>query len=115
MLAIYNLAIAAYMVVIQGIDLHTTSESIKRGVAREDNEVLADQLNTSEPWAVRFWRLAVWKIGAALISAAIGAVAWFMPEYGELAAVCQTLLAIYYTRIMVSNWNIYQTTNQPKG
>ena len=113
-LAAYNVIVAVYMVVLQAIDLHTTSEGLKHKVAREDNENLAE-LNADGPHAGKFWLLAAWKIGAAVICVGIGVAAWFVPEVREIAAVCQTLLAIYYTRIMVSNWRIYQSINQPKG
>lgn len=112
-LAIYNLAVAAYMVVLQAIDLHTTSEALKRKVAREDNDNLED-LNADGPHSGKFWLLAAYKIGAALLSVGMGATAWYVPQYAELVAVLQTALAVYYTRVMVSNWRIYQSINQTK-
>ena len=107
-LAAYNLLVAVYMVVLQAIDLHTTSESLKRKVGREDNEHLSE-LNAEGPHAGKFWRLAAYKIGAALISVGMGATAWYVPQYAELVAVLQTALAVYYTRVMVSNWRIYKS------
>ena len=107
-LAAYNFCAAAYLVILQGIDLHTTSEGLKHKVAREDNDHLAD-LNADGPHAGKFWRLAAYKIGAALISVGMGVTAWYVPQYAELVAVLQTALAIYYTRVMVSNWRIYKS------
>ena len=107
-LAAYNVLVAAYMVVLQAIDLHTTSEGLKHKVAREDNDNLAD-LNAEGPHAGKFWLLAAYKIGAALLSVGMGVTAWYVPQYAELVAVLQTALAVYYTRVMVSNWRIYKS------
>jgi len=106
-LALYNVLAAAYMVIAQAIDLHTTSEGLKHKVAREDNDNLA-ALNAEGPHAKKFWILTAAKIVGAGCSVLIAAIAWLRPEFGALAAVLNTILAIYYTRILITNWQIYK-------
>jgi len=104
-----NSVVTIYMVVMQAIDLHTTSEAIKRGVGKEDNEVLAGLLNTDEQHAKKFWRLVVFKIVGALISIGIGVLGWFVSsEEAVVIAVIHAALAIYYTKIMINNWKLYR-------
>ena len=107
LLLVYNVLIAAYNVAIQGVDLHTTSEGIKHGVGKEDNERLAEVLNSDRPHAVKFWYLARIKILGTVCCAGIGVIAWCMPDLRAFLAVLQSMLAIYYTPVMVSNWRIY--------
>jgi len=106
-LEIYNTVAAIYMVIAQAIDLHTTSEGLKHKVARESNENLA-VLNEDGPHARRFWILTAAKLLGAGCSVLIAVIAWLRPEFGALAAVLNTALAVYYTRILITNWNIYK-------
>jgi len=109
-LALYNGIAAAYMVIAQAIDLHTTSEAIKNKVGQEHNENLA-VLNSDAPHARKFWILTAAKLLGAGCSVLIAVIAWLRPEFAVMAAVLNTVLAIYYTRILITNWKIY---SQPK-
>lgn len=107
LIAYYCAIAAAYNVVLQGFDFHTTSESLKRKIAREANENL-DMLNADGPHAGKFWKLAWIKVGCAALCALIGAVGWFYPEYAVASSVILTVLGLFYTKIILSNWKIYK-------
>ena len=109
-LEIYNTVAAIYMVIAQAIDLHTTSEAIKHRVGKEENERLA-VLNAAGEHARKFWILTAAKLLGAGCSVLIAVIAWMRPEFAVLAAVLNTALAVYYTRILITNWQIYKGTN----
>ena len=109
-LALYNVLAAIYNVIAQAIDLHTTSEGIKNKVAKEGNENLA-VLNSDIPHSRKFWILTAAKLLGAGCSVLIAVIAWMRPEFAVLAAVLNTALAIYYTRILITNWQIYKGIN----
>lgn len=106
--ALYNVLAAVYMVIAQATDLHTTSEALKHKVGKEDNDNLA-VLNAAGEHARKFWILTAAKFLGAGCSVFIAAIAWLRPEFGALAAVLNTALAIYYTRILINNWKIYRS------
>ena len=107
-LATYNTLAALYMVIAQAIDLHTTSEALKHRVGKEDNEYLS-VLNQDISHAEKFWILTAAKLVGAGCSVLIAVIAWLHPEFAVGAAVLNTALAIYYTRILINNWKIYES------
>lgn len=106
-LATYNLCAAVYLVILQGIDLHTTSEVLKRKLGIEGNPYLAGQLNTDEQHSEKFWRLAAYKLAASALCIAIGAVGWFVAGQAAYAATGLTLLAVWYTYVALNNLKLY--------
>ena len=109
-LEIYNTVAAIYMVIAQAIDLHTTSEDIKNKVGQEDNENLS-VLNSDAPHARKFWILTAAKLVGAGCSILIALIAWLHPELEVAAALLNTTLAVYYTRILINNIKIYRGIN----
>ena len=108
----YNLLITVYMVVLQVLDLHTTSEVLKHNAGVERNEKLAF-LNALGPHADKFWKLVTYKILASAMSVGIYIITLYVPEQSALAAILQTIMAIYYSHIIASNIAIYRTIKQP--
>lgn len=86
------------------LDLHTTSEIIKRGAGSEANPVLEGVLNAGTPWHKRFWILAAIKFVSI---AAIVAGAWYARNE-ELTPYILAILASFYAYIvLVNNLPIY--------
>lgn len=113
MLVAYYCAIAAvYNVVLQVFDLHTTSDVLKRKTGMEANPVLGWFLNSAASMQAKFWFLATVKLVAATACAMVGVTGWFVSEYAVTAAVILTLLGVFYTKVVVSNWKIYQEEKQ---
>lgn len=112
LIAYYCVLAAAYNVVLQVFDLHTTSDVLKRKTGIEANPVLGWFLNSAALTQAKFWFLAAVKLVAAAACAMIGITGWFVSEYAVAAAVILTLLGVFYTKVVVSNWKIYKEEKQ---
>lgn len=110
LVAYYCAVAAAYNVVLQGFDLHTTSEVLKRKTGVEANPVLGWLLNSDASHTQKFWFLAVVKLITAAACAAIGVTGWLNPLMAMPAAIGLTLLGGFYTKVILSNWIIYRGT-----
>ena len=112
-LLLLSIALAVINVAIQVIDLHTTSEVIKRGLGSERNEVLSF-LNQDDSHASKFWRLAGIKGLAVLLGAIPAGGVWWLAGAGQLGwtiavMAAQIACVIYYVRILLGNWAIYRS------
>lgn len=103
-------ALAALNVAFQIIDLHTTSELIKRNAAQEATAWMARHLNNaSVPWARRFWALAAVKLLCAAAVILIAVIAWQLPvHYSPVFFALEAALAWQYGRQMRLNWALYK-------
>lgn len=110
-LLLLSIALAVINVAIQVMDLHTTSEVIKRGLGSERNEVLSF-LNQDDSHAGKFWQLMLVKGLAVVLGCIPPAAVWWLEQEWQgdlvLAVVAgQLLCVIYYVRILLGNWAIY--------
>lgn len=108
LIAYYCAIAAVYNVVLQGFDLHTTSEALKNKTGTEANPVLAWWLNSDASHAKKFWALAVIKLITAAACGAIGFAGWSAPALTVAAAIFLTLLGGFYTKVILDNLKIYK-------
>ena len=102
--------VTALNVLMQLVDLHSSSEPFKRGFAHETNELLAKYLNdTSRPWAPRFWILvSVKAVCIALLVLPLFFVSDFNGVTWMIAFGAHAFVADRYFPQMRKNWAIYQ-------
>ncbi len=106
------IVLAVIGVVMQLLDLHTTSEILKRGKGREANGLLGFMNDGRADDDPRFWKLAGLKSVMAGVVLYAGWVAYGYVGSGTLwAPVLTALMAgldAWYLWVLVNNWRIFK-------